>query len=561
MDIKETILKYALQNAVKFDGKANPGAVIGKVLAEDPGLRGKVDEIKKQVMKTIKEISSLPVDEQRKRLEALSPELLEKKKHEKQGLPELPNAVQGKVVTRLPPEPSKYNHIGHALSFLLNYLYARKYAGRCVLRFEDTNPAAEKQEYVDAMKEDCLEYLGIKPDEILFASDKLPELYKMSEDLIKQGKAYVCLCDREAMQENRHKGIGCKCREKDSKHHLKEWQNMLSRKYKEGEAVLRLKIDMAALNQVMRDPVIMRICTEPHYRQKDKYAVWPMYDFENAILDCMSGVTHILRSIEFGTMRVELQDYIKDLFGYPHQTIIQYGRFNITGAITQGREIRKLIEEKKVLGWDDPRLVTLKALRRRGIVKETFYDLATKVGLSKSETNLDFSLLASINRKLLDPVAERYFFVENPIKVTIEGAPSQELSLKLHPDFPEKGHREFKTTDTFYITKEDHKSLKAGKLYRLMDCLNFTKKGRKLVFNSLEYEKYKDKGEAIIHWLPENGNVEVEVLAPDTTLVKGLGEKSMLNLKEGDVVQLQRFGFARLDRKEGNKLFFWYSHK
>lgn len=563
MDLKKTILKYALQNAIKFNGKANAGAVIGKVFAENPKLREKAAFISKEVQKTIKEINKLSVEEQTKKLKKIAPKLLKKKEAgKKKELPELPNAKHGKVTTRLPPEPSKYNHIGHALSFLLNYLYAKKYSGKCILRFEDTNPLTSEQEYVDAMKQDVLEYLDIKPDKTIFASDDLPKLYELSEELIKQGKAYVCFCDRETMKKKRFLGEECECTQASSRKNMIQWVNMLNKKHEEGRCSLRLKIDMSAKNYVMRDPVIMRICSQPHYRQKSKYAVWPMYDFENAVEDSLNGITHILRSIEFGTMRVELQNYIKDLFKLPKQTIIQYGRFNIQGAITQGREIRKLIQEKKVIGWDDPRLVTLRALKRRGIAKETFYELALEVGLSKSETNLDWSLISTINRRILDPKAERYFFIEKPKLITIDNSPEQDLKLKLHPEFLKKGYRKFKTKDKFYITEEDYKQFKDNKLYRLMDCLNFKKTKNNFFFDSLEYEKYRKKGSAIIHWLPYSKDlVNVEILMPDTKIIKGLAESSVKKLKVNSVIQFERFAFCRLDKKKKNKLVFWFSHK
>jgi len=559
MDLKKTILKYALQNAIKFNGKANPGAVIGKVFAENPSLKSKAKEVSKEVQEIIKKINKIHIKEQLKQLQKLAPELLEKKEKEKKELPELPNA-KGKVVTRIPPEPSKYNHIGHALSFLLNYLYAKKYNGKCILRFEDTNPLTAKQEYVDAMKEDVLDYLDIKPDKIVFVSDDMHKFYKLAEQLIRKDKAYVCFCSREKMQEFRHKGKECDCRKKAISKNIEEWKNMLNKKYKEGECSLRLKIDMKAANHVMRDPVIMRLCYAEHYLQKKKYPVWPMYDFENAIEEELCGITHILRSSEFGSMRVELQDYIKDLFGFKKQTIVQYGRFNILGAITQGREIRKLIEEKKVVGWDDPRLVTLRALRRRGIIKETFYELVLEVGLSKAETNLDWSRISSINRSILDPKAYRYFFITDPIEIKIENAPQQKLELDLHPD-NKKGGRKFLTKDRFYISSDDYKEFKEGKLYRLMDCLNFVKKNKKFVFDSLVVEIYRKKGDKIIHWLPkEKDLVKVEVLMPDAKIKKGLAEKTIKKLKVSDIIQFARFGFCRLDEIKGNEYKFWYTH-
>ena len=562
MELKETILKYALQNAIKFNGRANPGAIVGKLLKEDSNLKSKIKELSKDIQKTVKNVNKLSLEKQKAKLKEIAPEMLEKKKTEKKELPELPNAVMGKVVTRIPPEPSKYNHIGHALSFLLNYLYAKKYNGKAVLRFEDTNPTASKQEYVDAMKKDVLEYLNINPDKTVYVSDDMPRFYKLAEDLIKRKKAYVCFCNREKMQDLRHKGKECKCRSNSAEKNLEEWKNMLNKKYKEGECVLRLKINLKSDNHVMRDPVIFRIIYAEHYRQKNKYCVWPLYDFENAVEEEFCGITHILRSSEFGKMRIELQDYIKDLFGFKKQEIIQYGRFNVVGAITQGREIRELIKEKKVVGWDDPRLVTLRALKRRGIKPEMFYELALKVGLSKTPTNIDWAVISSINRKILDASANRYFFIENPEGIQIKNAPEMKIKIKLHPEHEERGTRNFKTNEMFYISKNDFEELKEGKLYRFMHAFNFKKKSNQLVFDSKELEKYKQHGEKIMHWLPKNEKlVDVEVMMPDAKIMKGLAEPSVKNTKIDEVVQFERFGFCKLDSVEKDKLVFWFTHE
>ena len=562
MELKDIILKYALQNAVKFNGKANPGAIVGKLLKEDSNLKSKIKELSKDIQKTVKEVNKLSLDEQKAKLKDIPPEMLEKKKAEKRELPELKNAVMGKVITRIPPEPSKYNHIGHALSFLLNYLYAKKYRGKSVLRFEDTNPTASKQEYVDAMKKDVLEYLNIKPDKTVYVSDDMPKFYKLAEDLIKRNEAYVCFCSREKMQDLRHKGLACKCRNNSAEKNLEEWKKMLSRKYNEGKCVLRLKIDLKSDNHVMRDPVIFRITYAEHYRQKEKYCVWPLYDFENAVEEEFCGITHILRSSEFGKMRIELQDYIKDLFGFKKQEVIQYGRFNVVGAITQGREIRQLIADKKVMGWDDPRLVTLRALKRRGILPEMFYELALKVGLSKTPTNINWTVISSINRKILDPDCNRYFFIYKPKEITIKNAPNLDIEIKLHPEHKERGTRKLKTTDKFYITEKDFKDIKKDELYRFMHAFNFKKQKNEFVFDSTELEKYKKQGKKIMHWLPKQDSlVNVEVMMPDAGIIKGIAEPSVKNIKINEVVQFERFSFCKLDSIEKDKLVFWFTHE
>ncbi|MEK6837284.1 MAG: glutamate--tRNA ligase family protein, partial [Nanoarchaeota archaeon] len=289
-DIEKTVRKYALQNAAQFGGNANPGAVIGKILAENPTLKGHIKEIAAAVSAVIKSVNRLGVEGQVEELGKLAPELLEKKKAGKRDLRELKNTVMGGVVTRIPPEPSKYAHIGHALSFLINYMYAKKYNGKCFVRLEDTNPEMAKKEYADAMLED-MKYLMIRPARVVSISNDLPMLYGHAEKLIKQGSAFVCFCSQEKMRELRHEGFGCSCRENDAKRNLSEWEAMLSKKYKVGEAVLRLKGNMQSPNHVMRDPVLFRISFTEHYLQGAKYCTWPLYDFANAVEDGVAGVT------------------------------------------------------------------------------------------------------------------------------------------------------------------------------------------------------------------------------------------------------------------------------
>src|SRR3989344_819547 len=545
------ILKYALQNAVKYGGKANSGAVISHILADNPGLKSKIKDIAKEVNSIISGVNRLSLEMQRQKLQDLAPELLKEKQKEKTDLRELPNAKQGEVVTRMPPEPSKYIHIGHALSFLINYMYAQKYNGKCILRFEDANPEKVSMEYVDAMKEDVLNYLEIKPDKIVFVSDHMDIFYKYATDLIKMNKAFICFCEQEKMQDLRHKSIECKCRKKNVEINLKEWGRMLKGRYKEGGCSLRIKGDMKSQNHVMRDSVIFRIVSKQHYRKKKKYKVWPMYDFYNSIEDSTLGITHILRSNEF-MLRGELQNYIKDLLNLKKQTVIEYGRFNVIGAVTQGREIRALIESGKYTGWDDPRLVTLRALRRRGILKGTYYELAKEVGLSASTTNIDFKLIAKINKRFLDKRANRYFFVSGERKIKINGMPKiKNVEIPLHPDFPERGKIRLRVADEFYVDDD----IKEGKAYRLLHLFNF----KDNQFISKEHDPKLNA--ALIHWLPVSKKlVNVKIVMDDGTVKNGFGERSLKKLKVGDQIQFIRFGFVRLDKKEKNKLVFWFTH-
>ena len=562
MDLKLLIKKWALHNAIHYDGKANQGAVIGKILSEHKELKDDVKLLAKDVGLVIKEISKLSVEQQKKELEKIAPELLiEQKQEQKDDLPELKNAVKGNVVTRIPPEPSKYNHIGHALIFLINYFYAKRYDGKCVLRIEDTNPEKSTKEFLDAMKED-IAWIGVKWDKEVIASNDMQKFYDHAEILIKKSKAYVCACSQEKVKQLREKKKECECRKNTVDHNLKEWKSMLDKKYKEGERSLRFIGDMKSNNGVMRDPILFRISYVKHFLQDNKYHVWPMYDFENAIEEELCGVTHVIRTTEF-MMRAELHNKLRECFGYKNPEVLEIGRFEVEGAETQGRLIRQMIEEKKVTGWDDPRLVTIKALKRRGFIPETFKELAVKiVGLSRTGTKLDWDIISSVNRKILDKKVNRYFFIQDPVEINVEKAPEKKAELKLHPDFVERGKRIFETKGKFYVTKTDFERFKTGKLYRLMDCLNFVNKKGKFVFDSLEYEKYKDKGDFIMHWLPVSKDlVNVEIMMPDAKITKGLAEALVEDLKTDDIIQFERFGFCRLDKKEKDKITFWFTNK
>jgi glutamyl-tRNA synthetase len=564
MDIKLEIRKYALQNAVKYGGKANPGAIVGKLIAVDAALKGKMKDLSKDIAAIVKEVNAMKAESQLAELQKIAPELLEEKKVEEKPreLPELPNAVVGKVVTRMPPEPSKYNHIGHALAFLVSKLFAEKYQGKCILRFEDTNPEKSTQEFMDAMRED-ISWLGIKADSEWIMSDHMDLFFKAGEQLIKGGHAYGCFCSQEVMRDLRFKSVPCAHRTSTVAENLKVWKEMHAKKYKEGEVSIRFKGTMTSKNGVMRDPVLFKVDYHKHFRVGDKYAVWPLYDMASVVAEETNGVTHVMRSAEF-VLRAELHDELRKILSFRPLNIFEFGRFNVIGATTQGREIRELIQSGKMIGWDDPRLVTIKALRRRGITPAAIHELVMEVGLKRDQANIDWAMIASINRKLIDPVVNRYFFVENPVEIAIPDAPERVVKFNLHPDHPERGTRTLVGRQKYFITQKDADELKQKNLYRLMECLNFSKTPKGLTFDSQDVETYREKGERIMHWLPAENKQElmnVSVLMPDATTVKGYGEPSLKDVKVNDVIQFERFGFCRLDKKEGNTLSFWFTHK
>ena len=548
----ELSYEYALDNAISHDGKANSGAILGRLFAE--GLKKEqIKEVMPVINEQIKKVNSMKLEAQVKEFEQFKQKFLklQKEKEEKSEKKDLPDIeFKGKIITRLAPEPSKYNHYGHAMSFLINYLYSVKYKGKCKMRFEDTNPEKVSQEYVDAMKEDLLEYLGIKIEgKIRYVSDDMPKMYRHAETLIKNKNAYMCFCSRDKLKDLREKGLECSCRQQEVKKNLSEWKSFLKGKYMKGQASLRLKGNMGSSNYVMRDPVIFRAVPQEHFRHKKKYKIWPMYDFYNPIEDSLMGITHIFRTNEFD-MRVELQNYIKKLLKLKTQVITQYGRINIEGSKSQGREIRELVESGKYTGWDDPRLPTLKALKRRGILKETLYQLAKTVGFSKYQVNMNFDMIAAINRKLIDQTARRFFFIESPVKLEIKNKPPiQEVDVRVHPDSEET--RRIKIGNDLYIANKDFLENKDREV-RLMHLFNVDLK--KKVFTSEENKEIPR-----LQWVSDF--VKVRIFMDNAEWKEGIAESEIKKVKIGDIIQFERFGFCKLDKKnESGEFEFWFSH-
>lgn len=572
MNLTDTITRLALENALKFKGTANPKALIGGVMREFPDAKKDMQSTQAIILKITKEINVLSIDNQKKRLLELDPDFHVKQQKLKSArrdkandLPDLHDASVGTMVTRMPPEPSKYNHLGHALSFIINYLYAKKYEGKCILRLDDTNPEKESLEFANAMLEDVTGYLGLVADSVVYASDHMEKYYEYAQKLINGGNAYVCTCAKEDISSDRREMIDCTHRNQSVDETNKLWDEMKAGSHPQGSITLRLKISMQHKNAVMRDPVIYRLSYSPHYRQGEKFKVWPMYDFECAIEEGLCGVTHVFRSNEFDS-RIELQNYIANLFGFPQVSYRHYGRYTVMGLTTQGREIRALIETGDYIGWDDPRLLTLRALKRRGIVKDSYFALAKKIGFSKAQTNLDYSVIAAINRSLLDLSAKRFFAVKDPVKISVNNIPDsiKEFSLAFHPD-NEKGERILSASKEYYIESVDNEETKVGSTIRLMDAINIKKvDDTNYEFVSESYDDYVaiKKDSSIIHFVPCDGNeMKAELFMDDTSIVPLICESNVGMLKPDKVIQFERFCFARFDHvKEDGTIQFWYTH-
>jgi glutamyl-tRNA synthetase len=567
-EIQKTAQIYALQNAVQFNGKANPKAVVGKVIAvlQKKGFSPK--EIIPIVNNTVKEINKISPAEQVKKLEKLAPELLKKEKKERDfTLPDLPNAEKGKVITRFPPEPNGYLHIGHAKASIVDYEYAQMYDGKFILRFDDTNPENANLEFYDVQKED-LKWLGIEWDEEYNTSDNLQKHYKLAEQLIKQGDAYICTCESEKIKECRFDGTECKCRHDECESSIDLWKEMISSSL-EG-AILRLRGDMTCDNTAMRDPTLFRIIEKPHPLHGDKYRVWPTYDFAGAVEDSLSGVTHPFRTKEY-ELRDECYFKLLDLLKLRKPHLMEFARLSIQGMPVSKRKIKPLIEKKLVSGYDDIRLPTLRGLKKRGILPEAIKQFVISQGISKVESKTSFSLLEAANRKILDPIAKRYFFVKNPIKLIVENAPNMKKQISLHPSNKRLGSRTIETNDTFYIQKSDIEKLRTNDIFRLKDLFNVKiKKKNKQIYGEYAGEKLISES-AKIQWTTDD-HVKMNVYIPDLIFkedkynpyslkkIQGYAEKEVSKLKTGEIIQFERFGFIRIENIN-NQITGFFTHK
>ena len=570
-EIQTEARKFALLNAVEHSGTANSNSVVGRILSENADLRREASRVKTIVSQVVAQVNRISISAQNAAMENEFPgelqsvasrkkELSRTESEKKPELPDIPDAIPGKVVTRFPPEPNGFMHIGHAKASILASEYSRKYQGKFIVRFDDTNPAAEKLEYYGAFIE-SLAWLGIKPDSVKNASDDMERFYEIAEFMIQKFAAYVCSCTQERMKEYRSFGFNCKHRSQSSSSNLNQWRDMLSGKVEAKNSTLRFVGNMQSLNTTMRDPVLFRIVEQPHPLKGNEYRVWPTYDFDGPIEDSADGVTHAMRSKEY-ELRDELYYAILDSIEFRKPKIIEFSRLKLKNTTVSKRNLRKLIEEGKVEGWDDPRLPTIAGLRRRGILPETIREFVLQMGISKVESIPTWDLLESINRKLLDPISKRYFFAGDPYHLLIDGNPVSEVTLRYHPN-EDYGSRTITTAGDFLISASDASQLKPGSKFRLIEVYNC-----EVISVEDRLIRARQISEAVqekipkIQWVAAENSMPFKVMItgellsdekynPDSLkIIDGYIEKSAKNLKLGEIFQLVRFGFCRLDSEQ-----------
>jgi len=572
--LKEIILKAALLNALQHDGKAQAGALMGRVIGERQDLKTQAKELSGLIGKVVSEVNSLSVEEQKRKVEEKWPEALKKEKveEEEKRLPPLPNADKYKqVVTRFSPNPDCVLHLGSARAIVLSHEYACLYKGKFILRFEDTDPKVKRPvlEFYDRIRGD-LDWLGCKADEEYIQSDRLQIYYEYAERLLREGNAYVCTCQPEQFRKKTLSKKPCDCRSLSAEENLERWQRMLNGGYGEGEAVVRVKTDIKHPNPAVRDWPALRIIDSkryPHPRVGSKYRVWPLYNMAAGVDDHLMGVTHVIRGKEHLTNQVR-QEYMYRYLGWKYPEAIHYGRLKITGAFLSKSKIVQGIREGVYTGWDDPRLATFAALRKRGITPEAIKKMIIDVGPKTADVTLSWENLYAYNRKILDPLSNRYFFVSEPSELKVKNVPkSFKAELPLHPEKPERGLREYTVTPRaeFWIAKRDADAAETRKMLRLMELFNVkiesvNAESVEAVFASEAYEDARKAKAKLIHWIPKGATFPCRVVMPDASVNEGVAESACEKLKPDTTIQFERFGFVRVDKNDG-KLTAYYAHK
>jgi len=545
-DLDELVKKYVLINATEHEGKAIEKSVLGKLLADYPELRDNLLEVRSKIDSLTEEINRWNLKKQKDVLERLGgyePVI----KEEKKGLPEL--EVERSFVMRFAPNPDGALHLGNARPAVLCHEYVKKYNGELILRFDDTDPKIKipEKKFYKWIKED-LRWLKIKWNKEITASKRLNIYNKYAEELIKLGSAYVCTCAEE-WKKLRDQRKPCPCRGIIKETQLRRWKKMLKHGFKEGQAVLRIKTDLEAKNPAVRDWPAFRIVDNPKHPFSKK-RVWPLYNLASAIDDHLCKVTHIMRGQEHSTNETK-QRFLYQHFKWKYPFAVILGRFSLTDAVLSKSMIREGIEKREYSGWDDPRLGTLRTLRRRGFQPEALRKIIMDVGPKPNDITISLENLSAYNRKIIDSIANRYFFIQNPKKIEVKNLPIRKTKIALHPD-KKKGSREFSLSKTFYIDSKDFDRYEDLEV-RLKGLCNIK------LGDTSKYSGTELKAIPKIQWVPSK-YLLVRVILP-RKIILGYGEMNLKKTKVGEIVQFERFGFVRIEKLGKKSITVIFAHE
>ena len=549
--IDNMLWHVAIQNAIEYSGKAAPGSVIGRIMSIRQDLRPHGKILSPLIAKKVAQANKLATDEGldylRSILETEAPELLEQrqKQAKRTGLPELHNAEKGKVVLRFAPNPNGPLSFGHARGIIINGEYAKEYDGELILRFDDTDTSVKPPmlEAYDLIQEEAEWLLGFVPHRVVIASDRIEHYYQYVEQMLNGGFGYVCKCSAETFREYRVSMTECPCRAYSNLENLELWQGMLDGSFQPGEAVVRVRTDMALKNPALRDWPALRIQdteTNPHPRKDigSRYRVWPLLDFQSAVEDHLQGVTHIIRGKDLMDS-TRKQKLLYEHFGWTYPETMYWGRVKVHewGGFSTS-QMRKDIESGLFEGWSDPRLPTIASLSGSGIQATALRNFWIELGVTQKDIAVPLATLYSHNIKIIDDDAPRIAFIREPIALTLEGVNETIVELPTHPNTTGLGTRKIQLHDAVvYIEKADlqHKTL------RLKEFGDFDIEGNIARFVAKE----RTDKRKIVHWTSKNSSVDASLVQViDGEICRLDGKLESHQLAVNTPVQIERIGYG-----------------
>ncbi|MFY9800489.1 MAG: glutamate--tRNA ligase, partial [Methanoregula sp.] len=550
----------ALQNSVKHGGVPQAGAVIGMIMGAHPEFRSRSKEVATLAKDAIADVALLSSDDRVGKLRALAPEMYEAifVKHEhRKVLPDLEGAENG-VVMRFAPNPSGPLHIGHARAAVLNDAYVKQYGGKYILRIEDTDPKRVDPAAYDMVQED-IAWMGLGITMTVTQSDRLPLYYDLCRHLIERGGAYVCTCDNERFKELKQAKTACPCRDQPVEENLGLWEKMLDHTFKEGEVTVRIKTDLNNPDPAMRDFPAFRILDSPPHPKVNAH-VYPLMNFSVVADDHLLGVTHVIRGKDH-IANTRRQRYIYDHFGWKVPVYRHYGRMGIEGVVLSTSQMRLGINEGTYSGWDDIHLGTLRALARRGISPDAVKNAVLAIGIGDTDISFSWDNLYAENKKIVDPVANRYFFVPGPVTAHVDGAKPHTAHAMLHPSDASRGSRTLAFEGTVLLPGSE--ITPEVTMVRLKDLFNvkITWSGNIPTF-SYAGESLAEARTAkapIIQWLPAQDSVNCTLLTQEGEM-SGACEPAVKQ-ELGKVVQFERVGFVKIDAVGNDGVRAYFTHK
>lgn len=555
---KDLIRHVALQNAVEYEGKGAIGSVIGRIMAmrEDLKQHGKAVTalVAAQVNQANDLASSDGLEALRTILQTEAPHLLEKRetKARREGLPDLNNAKKGHVVLRFAPNPNGPLSFGHARGLVINSMYREMYDGTFILRFDDTDTKVKPPmlEAYDQIEEETAWLIGRKPDRVVVASDRIETYYEHARTMLEEGHGYVCRCSADEFKIHRVGKTNCPCRSQQVSDNVIFWERMLSGKFKPGDAVVRVKTDMTLKNPALRDWPALRIQdtkAHPHPRPEigSRFTVWPLLDFQSAVEDHLQGVTHIIRGKDLMDS-TRKQTLLYQHFGWTYPETLYWGRVKVHewGGFSTS-QMRQDIESETYTGWDDPRLPTLQALRKRGIQAEALRNFWLELGITQKDISVPLATLYSHNTKIVDAQAPRLSFIRDPVDYKLVGEYDGTLSLPVHPNDSQMGSRSWNLKGgTVWLESED-----LGKMdVRLKEFADVALHDQEARVESIERTDQRP----IVHWLAASNSVDAILTeTKDNKFIRHEGKLETHTYPVGTIVQLERIGYARIMDGEG----------